>query len=74
MARLKATAAGLSAKAKEHGSRFYQASITTAASTAEGIKRLAQGEPLQVCWVHPVLGSDMHRSSIRALTALRTMH
>lgn len=39
----------LSAKAKEQGSKFYQASITTAASTAEGIKRLALGEPLQVC-------------------------
>jgi hypothetical protein len=38
----------LSQKAKEQGSRFYQASVTTAASTAEGIKRLAQGEPLQV--------------------------
>lgn len=40
--------ARLSAKAKEQGSRFYQASISTAASTAEGIKRLALGEPLQV--------------------------
>eukprot|EP00882_Tetradesmus_deserticola_P018635 GHRQ01020015.1.p1 GENE.GHRQ01020015.1~~GHRQ01020015.1.p1 ORF type:complete len:336 (+),score=135.28 GHRQ01020015.1:1058-2065(+) len=38
----------LGARAKEQGSRFYQASVKTAASTAEGIKRLAQGEPLQV--------------------------
>lgn len=45
----------LSAKAKEQGSRFYQASITTAASTAEGIKRLALGEPLQVtCCCNPL--------------------
>jgi hypothetical protein len=48
----------LSARAKEQGSRFYQASISTAASTAEGIKRLAQGEPLQSlcraeCSQHP---------------------
>jgi hypothetical protein len=38
----------LGARAKEQGTRFYQASVKTAASTAEGIKRLAQGEPLQV--------------------------
>lgn len=38
----------LSAKAKQQGSRFVEASISTAATTAEGIKRLALGEPLQV--------------------------
>eukprot|EP00879_Flechtneria_rotunda_P022379 GHRR01023614.1.p1 GENE.GHRR01023614.1~~GHRR01023614.1.p1 ORF type:complete len:340 (+),score=135.49 GHRR01023614.1:555-1574(+) len=47
VARIKATAAGFGARAKQQGSHFYQASLKTAASTAEGIKRLALGEPLQ---------------------------
>ncbi|KAF8068385.1 VPS11 [Scenedesmus sp. PABB004] len=47
VARLKATAAELGAKARTSGSRFYAASLVTAASTADSLKRLAAGEPLQ---------------------------
>lgn len=43
VARLRATAADLGARAKEQGSRFYAASL----KTAENIKRLTLGEPLQ---------------------------
>eukprot|EP00878_Enallax_costatus_P039560 GHUV01045384.1.p2 GENE.GHUV01045384.1~~GHUV01045384.1.p2 ORF type:complete len:131 (-),score=26.04 GHUV01045384.1:320-712(-) len=38
----------LGARVQQQSSRFYQASVKTAASTAEGIKRLALGEPVQV--------------------------
>lgn len=39
----------LGARAKEQGSRFYEASVRTAASTAEGLRRMAAGDPVQVC-------------------------
>lgn len=65
----------LSAKAKEQGSRFYQASITTAASTAEGIKRLAQGEPLQVCSHCSVAACNttVHQLVVAAANACRAV-
>ncbi|WIA30663.1 hypothetical protein OEZ86_000737 [Tetradesmus obliquus] len=70
VARLKATAAGLGLRAKEQGSRFYQASVKTAASTAEGIKRLAQGEPLQALCRSEVLARPCPQLVLACCTAL----
>jgi len=46
-AKFRAKAAGLSAKAKESGNSIITASVKTAAATAEGLKRLALGDPVQ---------------------------
>ncbi|KAF6259420.1 Rho GTPase activation protein [Scenedesmus sp. NREL 46B-D3] len=72
VARLKATAAGLGARAKEQGTRFYQASVKTAASTAEGIKRLAQGEPLQALCRGEVAARPCPQLVLACCTALVT--
>lgn len=47
VARIRATAAGLGARAKAQGSELYAASVKTAASSADALKRLTLGEPLQ---------------------------
>jgi hypothetical protein len=38
----------VAALAKQQGSRFYSASVKTAAAAADGLKRLALDDPVQV--------------------------